>query len=521
MTGSRTAAVLGLMKANATRLYVALFVLFAGVLPLVFFRMPLHFDEALFLVIGDQWANGILPFTGIADHKPPGIYFLAYLAEYVTEYPHFLMRIVTFLTVAVTGVLVYLVGRKIATRTVGMVASLLYLLATYMPHFDGYFFITEPYSNLTIALAALLLLSDRRSYDAVAGASLAVGVLFNQTVFLFGLAFIVFRALLVRDPANRTREYLVGTAERFLTIGAGFLVPIGVTAAYFWVNGLLYELFYYSFYLPATSYSPPFHLYGHIVAAVSLAPIWLLAVAVIAQEGYRVLKGTVERHGSADVLFVACWALFIGYPGATSFVGDHKLLFSFPAVGLLAAIGLQRAYAAFATPDGSLSLTSAPRRGTPGSGSISLLAVVLAGFVLLSAVSAGFNVYYANNRLAHDIDGEKAKVDEVAAYVHDGAVFTYPSPQSMLYYHNDSITPVATFATVYDEATRKEMVADVDEQQAPYLVVRNNHVAPDGHIYGDKDLYFREQKAILVAYLNENYEPFETTETWTIYRRTG
>ncbi len=113
---------------------------------------------------------------------------------------------------------------------------------------------------------------------------------------------------------------------------------------------------------------------------------------------------------------------------------------------------------------------------------------MLAGFVLLSAASTGFNVHYASNVLDDGMDGEKAKVDAVAAHVHDGLVFTSPSPQSMRYYHNGSITPVATFATVYDAATRAEMVEDVERQQATYLVARTNHVAPDGSIYGDKDL---------------------------------
>jgi hypothetical protein len=67
---------------NVTRLYVVAFVLCAGVLPMVFFRLPLHFGEALFLGIGDQWADGTLSFTGIADHKLTAIYLPAYLGEY-------------------------------------------------------------------------------------------------------------------------------------------------------------------------------------------------------------------------------------------------------------------------------------------------------------------------------------------------------------------------------------------------------------------------------------------------------
>lgn len=113
-----------------------------------------------------------------------------------------------------------------------MAASLCQPVVTYMPHFDGFCYITEPYANLTMVVAAILLLADRRAFDALAGASLAVGVLFNRTVFPFGLAFIVFRALSLRDPANRTREYLLGTTTRFLVIDGGFLVPTGVTAAW-------------------------------------------------------------------------------------------------------------------------------------------------------------------------------------------------------------------------------------------------------------------------------------------------
>jgi hypothetical protein len=114
-----------------------------------------------------------------------------------------------------------------------MGASLLYILATYAPHVDVFYFLTEPYANLATVLEALLLLRDRRMLDAAAGGSLAVGVLFNQTVFLFGLAYILFRALMIRTPANRTREYLLKPTTRFTIIGAGFAVPMMLTGAYF------------------------------------------------------------------------------------------------------------------------------------------------------------------------------------------------------------------------------------------------------------------------------------------------
>jgi len=511
---TRIDTLLELIRTNATALYVVAFVLLGGVLPLLFLRLPLHFDEGIFLVVGDQWADGVPLYAGITDHKPPAIFFLVYLAESVVEYPHFLLRGLTYLTVAVTGVLLFHLGRELAGRTLGMVASLVYLTATYMPHFDGYFFITEPYSNLAIVLAAVLLLEDRPALDVLAGAAMAVGVLFNQTVFLFGLAFVVFHALLLRDPEHRNRGYLLETLVRFLVIGTGFLVPVGLTAAYFYANGLLRELFYYAFYLPLTGYSPPFQLYGHLLAAASLLPAWLLVLGVVAQEGWRLVQGTTRNEG---VLFVVCWAFFVGYPGATTFAGDHKLLFTFPAVGLLTAIGLQRVYRAFEDADGTIAVGLTPRR--VGAGSVSLLTVVLTGLVLVTAASTGVNAYYASNVLSSDISDERASVDEIAPYVDDGGVYTYPEPQSMVYYHNDSITPVDTFVSVYDETTRKEVVSDLERQQTPYLVVRDNHVAPNGSIYRTKDLYFKDHKAELVDYLNANYEPFTETDTWVVFRR--
>jgi hypothetical protein len=507
-----------LVQANAVRLYVVGFALFGGLLPLVYFQLPLHFDEAIFLVIGDQWANGLLPYTGMADHKPPGIFLVAALGELFVEYPHYLLRVVTYLTVAVTGVLVFLLGRKLAGRAVGMVASLVYLVATYMPHFDGYYFLTEPYANLAMVVAAVLLLADRRAYDALAGAALAVGVLFNQTVFLFGLAFIVFRALLLGDEANRTRAYLLETTERFLVIGGGFLVPTGLTSAYFYVNGLLDEMLYYAFVLPLTGYSPPFDLYGHLLAAGTLAPVWLVAGLVILWQGYRVVTGTVQDE---SVLFVACWAVFIGYPGATSFVGDHKLLFTFPAVGLLTAIGFERAYRAFASEEDTLVEGTPVRRLTRGS--VATVSVVVVGFLLLTAASVGANGIYANNLLSSSgtIAEERADVDEVAAIVDDGLVFSYPTPQATVYYHNDSVTPVRTFATVYDQRTRSEIIEDVEQQQVEYLVVGKGQIEDDGTIRSDGAKYFVEEKAPLVEYLNEHYEPHAETDTWAVYRRTG
>jgi len=49
MTAAHRERVIRLTRTNTTMIYAV-----AGVAPLLYLRLPLHFDEAIFLLIGDQ-----------------------------------------------------------------------------------------------------------------------------------------------------------------------------------------------------------------------------------------------------------------------------------------------------------------------------------------------------------------------------------------------------------------------------------------------------------------------------------
>jgi hypothetical protein len=476
-------------------------------LPLLYLNQPLHFDEAIYLVIAQQMAEGGTLYVDVTDHKPPGIFLAGALAFEVSPQPHSLLRLATYGATAVSGVLVFAFGRVVRDRWTGLVGSVLFLLITYMPHFDGFFFMTEPWSVVCLMAAALLFFADRPSRDALAGVALGFGVLFNQTVFLFGAVVIAFLAFKLRYPGNRTRAYLLGSVRRLLTIGLGFAVPVSVTLAAFAARGTLDALLYSVVVLPATSYSTPFELYGHLLAALTLLPVWLLAGGMAAAFGLAFVRG---RPVSDGILFTTLWAVVLSVPGATSFAGDHKMLFAFPAIALLTALGIREVRDRFWEGPASLlaNVGTVPSRST----------VVTVVLVVTVVAAAGANLKHGTTRLSDDISTEMATAERVDEHV-AGPVYVFSPQNGIIYFSEDSSPATSWLGQPYSDALVERTIDELRSRENPHIVVRKRRVSGDEIINDPR--YYRETKEPLVAHLNENYEPTARTEGFVVFERTA
>lgn len=531
--------------------FVASFVALGVGFPLLYLTEPLHFDEAIWHVMADQMSQGNALYGDIYDHKPPGIFYVTLAGnrlvaafgqqlQFLTHGANateqglvvYVLRLLTYGVIGASGLLVYELGRRLGDRMVGMMASLIFLASMYLPHFEGYHFLTEPWAILPTIAAAILLFGGRTTSDFVAGIALGIGVLFNQTVFLFGLAFVAFRLVRFRYRHNRSRADLLRTVRRFGVIGAGFAVPVSIALAIFYSRGLLTELLYYTIYLPLLTYSPPFTVSGRILAMLSLAPIWLLTGGMLVKLATSVIRGQrLESPGiepDSDVygdggnvldhsglLFVALWAVFISFPGATGFDAQHQLLFVFPPVAVLAAVGvkwvLDAAWQRFDSDD----LTTDARTTQ----SRVLLALAVSALVVVLLIPAGFNGIYASNTLSGGMDEQIDQSQAVEEKV-DGMIYTWPPQQNHLYYFSDDVDPAPTyFMTVYDQRVSDQVIRDLERAEVEYVVVGNNHVE-GGRITVEQSKWFADEKVELVAYLNRNYEPVDETEQYVIFRST-
>jgi hypothetical protein len=494
------------LVANHDRWFVVTFLALAVGFPLVYLSQPLHFDEAIYLAVAEQVANGQTLYVDIADHKPPGIFLIGVAAFELFSEPLRALRLLTYAVTAVSGLLVFELGRQLRDRRVGMIASLLYLVMVYLPHFDGFFFLTEPWAVLTLLAAALWLLDDRAITDALAGASLGIGVLFNQTVFLFGAAIITVHALKLRYPNFRTREYVYRSARRILTIGVGFLCLLAVAFGALYLNGILEATLFYSAYVPLVGYSTPFDLYQHVLALLSLFPVWLLAGWMLLGTGIAIARGRVL---SDEHLLVASWGAILSIPGAMAFAGDHKFLFAFPALALLATVALFDGWARFGRN---------PLRIRDFLGRFPSRSTLLTVLFLVSVVgAAGVNVVYAQAVLDTDMSVDAADARDIAAHA-DGPVYMYP-PGNHVFYFTDDIRPVSTWiGQPYADVLVDQTVTDLDQRNVQYVAVLRSYTSEDGTIEA-KDRYWAETKEPLVGYLNRNYEPVERTDQYVIYRR--
>ncbi|WP_311173555.1 ArnT family glycosyltransferase [Halobellus ordinarius] len=475
---------------------------------LLYLDQPLHFDEAIFLTIGEQIASGETLYADIADHKPPGIFVLAAAVYRLPGDPVIIARLFTYAITGVSGLLVVRLGREFCSRRAAQGAGILFIVMSFLPHFDGFYYLTEPYVVFTLLVAAVLLGYDTLLAKAAVGVALGVGVLFNQTVFLFGATIILFYAIRLRYPDRRTRRYVTDSITEILAIGVGFLATMAVVLLVLASQGIVEETIYYSFVLPLTSYNTQFNYYGHALAFATLLPILLLAGGVLVNTGVSVVRGdrVDERF-----LFVVLWAGILSIPAIRAFSGDHKFLFAFPALALLAVTGLIAAYRkTLENSDQLLRLPRVPDRSALISGLI--VAVVLSTAV----VSGGGNVYYGSLVVDDNIQNERDAVVPAVEGL-DGPMYAY-NVQAQLYVHTDVEPGTSYIGTIYSEDLARNKISSLERNEVRYVLVREYEVSGDEVVASG---YWSGHKSIMTEYLNENYEPVRHTEEYVVFERTS
>ena len=78
-----------------------------------FFYSSFDKDEALYLLMGRDWLDGRLPYTGVWDHKPPLLAGIFALAQILFGRNVHSIRILAVLAVAGTSLNLYLLGSRL------------------------------------------------------------------------------------------------------------------------------------------------------------------------------------------------------------------------------------------------------------------------------------------------------------------------------------------------------------------------------------------------------------------------
>jgi hypothetical protein len=123
---------------------------------LILFGNPLvHVDEQFYLLVGDRWAHGALPFVDIWDRKPVGLFLLYRLLLLVPGDPVRIYQLIGVVATASTALLVQRMAREIARPSSAWLAGVVYIFG--MPAFSCAFGQAPVFYNLLMAYAALQL----------------------------------------------------------------------------------------------------------------------------------------------------------------------------------------------------------------------------------------------------------------------------------------------------------------------------------------------------------------------------
>ncbi len=133
----------------------------------ILIRAPFTFsagiDEAFYLVVGRQWLNGLPPYAGSFDVKPPLLFLLMAGSETIVGPSLWAAKALATASVAITACGLYLFGRRFTGTLAGAAAALFYIVSTL--NLGGAFAVAEllmaPFTTFGMLLG-FGALSDRR-----------------------------------------------------------------------------------------------------------------------------------------------------------------------------------------------------------------------------------------------------------------------------------------------------------------------------------------------------------------------
>lgn len=218
--------------------YYQIFLVFLGVV--LFIRFPFFFrdyidrDESTFILMGQSWAEGYLPYTNLWDLKPP-LAFLFFAAIIKIFGKSFIaIRLAGTIAIALTSLYLFKIGDRLSGKKVGFWCGMLYVfLSSLFGNVQGV--MTEHLSMLCFVPAFWFLIKATNHRHI-----LWAGVLFGTAAMIkLNLAYpILFMGLGLMYFEYRSKG-IYPSLQSGLLYGAGVSIPIILTVVPYHLDGLL------------------------------------------------------------------------------------------------------------------------------------------------------------------------------------------------------------------------------------------------------------------------------------------
>lgn len=212
-----------------------------------FFPSELDHDESTYAIIGNSILNGKQLYSDVTDTKPVGIFLVYAALQYLFGYSIFMKRLFVAVLVGVSAFLVRKVSKHLFNdRKAANAAALIYIFYTSIWTYFGLSPNTELYFNFFTIASLLLFIRDKKTSLLFAGLLAGIGFMFKYLVLLDFAAFMLF--FFFKDILEK--GFGIKLLLRYFMSGIAFLIPFGLTALYFKLQGRFDDFVFISFIVP-------------------------------------------------------------------------------------------------------------------------------------------------------------------------------------------------------------------------------------------------------------------------------
>lgn len=310
-------------------------------------------DAGVFAYIGDRVVQGDIPYKDVWDHKTPGIYYLNALLFVVFGSSLKVIALFEIFWLTVCAGVLYKIARRFLSIGSSLCTMLLFVIYVGSPHIIRSYGMTETYALLPSLLCvyfAVLFIYQRKMRDIfLSGVCVALAFLFRQTS---AVVMVVPMLSVLYNMADQ-KIALHRRIFAFELLIAGFLVPILLVMAYFYLNDGLHDFvsqvftfnFVYSEGLSSQYLAHFVQLVRTLLVTIGKYP---LLIGLAGFGGLLACKAVFNAYNSRSknnftLMYTLLLAWFVADVFAVSYSGElytHYFIQLLPSMALLSGIAV-------------------------------------------------------------------------------------------------------------------------------------------------------------------------------------
>jgi hypothetical protein len=265
---SKFTAFLNNSKTSNRIMFMVLFIVAFFIRFPFFFRDYIDRDESTFILIGQSWVDGFLPYTELWDIKPPltFLFFAGIISVFGKSI--FAIRLVGSLLVATTAFFTYKIGMSISTKKIAFWSALACVALQSM--FGSIQGVMSEHICMAFLVPAVYVIIKRKEWYWLGLAGLLMGI---SIMVKLNMAYtILFIGLYLIYYFIQRKKYAVGVAG-VTAYGLGILLVIALTWLPYYNTGLQ-ELWWKSVVIAPLDYAG-----ARRYSILKLMPIFLVLAA--------------------------------------------------------------------------------------------------------------------------------------------------------------------------------------------------------------------------------------------------